>query len=268
MDASTYGGMIATPTRHFRDLLPVADRLRYLIWRALGRRSEITLRMAAGPRFRLPPPDGRNNDYGAFHEIFQSRCYAMPAAVQANLPPVRRILDLGSNCGASLLWWKLHFPEAEILGFEPHPANYEAARCNLALNCLRSEVELRPQAVGPHNDVARLTNRGTGASLHYDNAETSIEVPVVDLFAAVGDQRFDLVKIDIEGAEFPILQDSRFDRLAPPLLVMEWHEVGLVPDAHAYVHQRLSELGYKVHDTLVVQKDHGVLWALRDQASS
>ena len=50
--------------------------------------------------------------------------------------------------------------------------------------------------------------------------ESAIAVPTVDLF----DQPpVDLLKMDIEGGEWPILEDARLPGLAARAIVMEWH---------------------------------------------
>jgi FkbM family methyltransferase len=247
----------------FRSLLTLPDQARYLAWHLRGRGQPARFQFRGGPRFAVRPSTARANDIGVFYEIFQERCYAVPAELVPALPrPVRRILDLGSNCGASLLWWHHQYPEAEIIGFEAHPDNAAAAQANIALNAAGGRISVRAQAVGAAEGRVQLSDRGTGASMFYRNAPNYLEVPLVDLFAAVAGQRFDLIKIDIEGAEFALLDDPRFAALAAPAMVMEWHEVAR-PGAQAHVHQVLRGLGYRVHDLAVIPGDHGVLWAVR-----
>ena len=46
----------------------------------------------------------------------------------------------------------------------------------------------------------------------------------------------DLVKIDIEGGEWPILTDPRFAQLPTPALVIEYHPAGCPgPDPQAFI---------------------------------
>ncbi|MCC6716869.1 MAG: FkbM family methyltransferase [Acetobacteraceae bacterium] len=247
----------------FRSLLKPPDQARYLLWHATGRRRPFTFILKSGLHIGIRKPDDKANDFGVFYEVFVERCYAVPASLATRIPgSVRSILDLGSNCGVSLLWWHLHYPDADILGFEAHPANAAAAQANIDRNRAGLRITLRAEAVGATHGRVRLSDRGAGASMFYRNAPNYLEVPMVDLFAAIAGRRFDLLKIDIEGAEFALLDDPRFDDLAPPALVMEWHEVGR-PGAQAYVHERLSALGYDVQDVMTVPNDHGVLWAVR-----
>ena len=57
----------------------------------------------------------------------------------------------------------------------------------------------------------------------------------------------DLVKIDIEGAEWEILADARFHRLASRALVLEYHPAYTPePDPHQLVALALERGGYRV----------------------
>src|SRR6184192_2229413 len=51
------------------------------------------------------------------------------------VPPALRpkiILDIGSNIGASILYFHEKFPDAKIFGFEPHPDTFRVLEKNVA----------------------------------------------------------------------------------------------------------------------------------------
>src|SRR5207237_2287036 len=51
------------------------------------------------------------------------------------VPPSLRpkiILDIGSNIGASIIYFRRQFPDANIFGFEPHPATFRILHENVA----------------------------------------------------------------------------------------------------------------------------------------
>ncbi len=52
--------------------------------------------------------------------------YYLPPALQPKV-----ILDIGSNIGALILYFKHQFP-AKIFGFEPHPETFSILRLNVA----------------------------------------------------------------------------------------------------------------------------------------
>src|SRR5437764_12958951 len=57
------------------------------------------------------------------------------------VPPGLRpkiILDIGSNIGASIIYFHRQFPDANIFGFEPHPDTFRILEENFApLSCVR-----------------------------------------------------------------------------------------------------------------------------------
>jgi hypothetical protein len=93
------------------------------------------------------------------------------------------------------------------------------------------------------------------------------EVPVLDLFALPG--HHDLIKMDIEGGEWPVLGDPRLARLDADMIVLEWHAQGCpVRDPRAHVIRLLREAGYgELYEPL--EPSHcGMFWARRDAASA
>src|SRR5205807_3703122 len=51
------------------------------------------------------------------------------------VPPALRpkiILDIGSNIGASIIYFHRQFPDANIFGFEPHPDTFRILQKNVA----------------------------------------------------------------------------------------------------------------------------------------
>jgi hypothetical protein len=88
-------------------------------------------------------------------------------------------------------------------------------------------------------------------------------VPALDVFPFLED--VDLLKIDIEGAEWPILADPRFGAGVAKTLALEYHPYGSPePDARALALRLLREAGYetKVSD-FRLPPGHGMLWAWR-----
>jgi hypothetical protein len=78
----------------------------------------------------------------------------------------------------------------------------------------------------------------------------------------------DLLKLDAEGAEWPILLDPRFVAAAPPLLALEYHPwMCPAPDARAAALEALERGGYEIEEVeTTAPPGHGSLWAWRDRA--
>ncbi len=175
-----------------------------LLFGSLRWHRPLTLRLDApgGPiRFVVP-------DYSAFkvlHEMFVLREYDF-----ALEPPPRRILDLGANIGASVLFFRRRWPDAQIVAVEASPR----LAAVLDRNVRHLAVDVHHQAVAAQSGTiefhesehswAGTTAAGTGPT---------ITVPAVALDELL-DEQVDLVKVDIEGAEFDVFAAAnRLDRV-------------------------------------------------------
>jgi FkbM family methyltransferase len=248
---------LATPaTKSFARLLTPGSLVRYLLWRLGGRRDAVALRLAKGPVILLRPPGAANNDYGVAYEIFVYRYYHCPRPLPA--ASIGRIVDLGANVGFSCLYWLTRFPKAEVIALEPHPSHFAQCRANLAANGMLPRVELHQAAAGAAPQRIMLSDAGTSSSVVADAAD-GIAAEMLDVFALLDGRRVDLMKLDIEGGEYAILDDPRFAALQVPYLVMEWH--GGPADRDRCL-SRFSALDYETLE-LFDSGSYGMLWAFR-----
>ena len=240
--------------KSFARLLAPGSLPRYVLWRLTGRRGVVALRLAGGPTILLRPPGSGNNDYGVAYEIFLYRYYQCPRELPR--AAIRRVLDLGANVGFSCLYWLTQFPAAEVIAFEPHPGHFTQCRANLSVNDMLPRVELHQAAAGTAARRITLSDEGTSSSVMAD-ADGGIAVEMVDVFALLKDRPVDLIKLDIEGGEYAILEDPRFAALRIPYLVMEWHGG---PAKRDRCLTRFSALGYETLQ-LFDSGSYGMLWA-------
>jgi FkbM family methyltransferase len=151
------------------------------------------------------------------HEVFVDRDYRPPAG----LAP-QRILDLGANTGISVRFLRALFPAAAIVAVEPDPANFARLRRNAA------DATLVPAAVAAERGTGTLYvgAEGWGSSLAERAGARPVEVPLLtveDALRAGGDAgRAGLVKVDIEGGEWPLLEAGALQR-ATDCIVGELH---------------------------------------------
>lgn len=131
-----------------------------------------------------------------YEEIFRERHYAFKAEV-AN--PV--IVDCGGNIGLSALWFRHNYPSCQLSVFEPDAnlarliqINLESARIT-DVECIRKAVWVRDGSIGFD---FRGDDRG---KIVADSPQT---VQSVDL-ATWLPEATDLLKLDIEGAEFDVI---------------------------------------------------------------
>lgn len=239
-----------------RSVLTLGSIIKYMIWKCRGRRHIIQLRTRSGVTARFRP-----KDLGIFYEIFVSKIYEPPADM---LPgTVTNILDLGGYVGFSVLFWLSRFPGAKVTVYEPHPDHVEMIEKQLELNGWKERVTLRAAGAGVSAGNVHLTENAAGSAITADGGPQTVPVQLVDLFSDIGDRRFDIAKIDIEGGEYPLFDDERFAWLQATTICMETHpntDRKLdEPGAMKFVRNLLERLGYR---TKVKQE---TLWATKMQ---
>ena len=223
-----------------RFLMTPASRLRYLAWRIAPITPTIKVSLTGGEKLclrRLP-----STDSGIAYEVFATNIYQGPRPPQPDA--VKQVVDLGSNTGISVVYWAWRYPAARIDAFEPHPDHLAMLEDHLKLNRIGSRVAVHPVAVGTTAGTARLTDE-QGSSRIESSTTNGFSVPVVDFFETVGGKRIDLLKMDIEGAEYDIFMDQRFADLDPGSIAFEWHNYPPHHDADSQIFSRLEQLGWQ-----------------------
>ncbi|WP_141332282.1 FkbM family methyltransferase [Myxococcus sp. AB025B] len=243
--------------QRLRDHLTPLSQLRYLAWRAMPLGREVTVKLRSGERLSLRPPPAE--DLATAYEMFVAEVYRPPFSVQSDA--TLRIVDVGANCGHSLLFWAKHYPRAHVVAFEPHPVHLAMLERNLALNALTPRVSLHRAAAGVSAGEVGLIDAESASTIVDASEGRSLRVPLVDFFEAIGDEPIDLLKMDIEGGEYALMEDPRFARLKIRTLIMEWHRTRERPDGKAWCEQRLAALGYEVTQGIWSSEVNGLLWA-------
>jgi FkbM family methyltransferase len=124
-------------------------------------------------------------------------------SVSAKSPRV--VLDLGSHIGTSLLYFRAAYPEARIIGIEPDPEAFRLLEQNVA----SLGVELHRLAVAATDGPVSLFGTGEPwfSTLYGTGEPTSVDGRSLDsLFQQLGLRRVDLLKVDIEEAEYDALR--------------------------------------------------------------
>lgn len=234
------------------------------VWNELwpGRRETISYRLresgiAITIRHKSP-------DILILDEVFSQQEYRLPEEVGSRIADREgplRVADVGANIGLFGAWILGRFPDAEILALEPDPANAEVHRTTIEQNGRAATWRLIEAAAMTSPGKIRFSV-GAWATSHVSRTgESGIEVEAVDVFPLLAGT--DLVKIDIEGAEWPILQDPRFGELEATGLVLEYHPEGSPGADPARTAQTLlTNAGFVVVAHHPKDTGTGVLWAL------
>ncbi len=185
--------------------LGALDRLKYALswyvsrcytWLAALAPAHFTLKLPGNLRLPIRP---NGVDCGTLADIFDRQLYDLTAN------GVTRILDLGANIGAATLFFASRFPQAEFACVEPFPGNLIVLRETIRVNRIRATVF--DGVVGIDAGEADLNLGCNPDAFSLTPAEASSETlrvrqfSVPELLEALGWDRIDLLKIDIEGYE-------------------------------------------------------------------
>lgn len=140
--------------------------------------------------------------------------------VSRALGPGGVFVDVGANQGFyTILASRLVGPSGHVYAFEPAPTEAGKLHSNLRLNRCRN-VTVESVAVGAAPGRAPfhlyLGHQGSWSGLRQGASDVAvkaqvIDVPVVrldDYFAGLPLHRLDMMKIDVEGGELPVLQGA------------------------------------------------------------
>lgn len=123
------------------------------------------------------------------------------------------LLDLGANVGATGILLARAFPRLRVVAYEPQPRLCDALRANVELHHLLSRVECVSRAVGDYQFVDALTDYNNTGMSKTRSAAGVDSIPIQSdsldrVFLSRRIDRCDILKMDIEGAEYSVL--SRF----------------------------------------------------------
>jgi FkbM family methyltransferase len=197
--------------------------------------------------------------YTVFKEIFVSDFYDIDALLK-KLPPRPVVLDIGANAGYFNMLLFSKMAEATVYAYEPIPSNYALFQQNIALNpSLVNRIRLFNKAVtGTPQESVELfietdTENSVIASIYADfdrQNHFTLRVPAISLRQILEEsqiERADLVKIDCEGSEYPIIYEtpaSCWGKIT--LLTIEVHDLDQDQRNVGHLTRFLESQGYEV----------------------
>jgi FkbM family methyltransferase len=157
---------------------------------------------------------------------------AVIRAVAATVKTGMTVIDVGAHIGYyTLVFAKCTGADGRVYSFEPLPANFDLLQKNVRLNDLR-QVHTIPKAVFSRNQEITLTvpddqpHSGNGSMyLQAGVAQTRINAVSLDSFCKESEIRPDVLKMDVEGAEYEVLMGAReiIEQCRPKLLIELHH---------------------------------------------
>lgn len=132
------------------------------------------------------------------------------------------IIDCGANIGLSVIYLKQNYPDAQIIAFEPDEQNFELLSKNIESFGFK-DVVLREEAVWIADTTLQFSNQGSMGSKVVSGPGVNFkEVAAVRLKNFL-DRKIDFLKIDIEGAEYRVVNDLGDNLRFVQNLFIEYH---------------------------------------------
>jgi len=168
------------------------------------------------------------------------------------LPEPAYVLDIGANGGGFPLMLILeHVKLASVVCVEMNPATYSRLQVNLQINLGHSAVAINAAVCGANSggEILLTPSRGsTGYSINGSMAGVSsphVAVRTTTLESLYnqyfGGRHIDICKIDIEGAEYDLIDSSHDDLLRKVrYLIVEFHDPSKTPP----LIRRFADLGF------------------------
>lgn len=211
----------------------LATRQTPAYWQLLSRYMQIGSGSGHYP-FQVPLNGGgsltlaNTEEVRVFWHVFVRKSYMLPARCAT-------ILDCGANVGIFSVWAARNKPEARIVALEPFPETFVALQANIHRNSLADRVECAQ--VGLAATVGERRMRTSGESPNHNvvldegngGGDDTVSISCISLDECLdrfGMNELDLLKMDIEGSEWPVLLST------PPEVLrrirhieVEYHEV-------------------------------------------
>ena len=147
-------------------------------------------------------------------------------------------VDVGANVGAhTLTLARLVGSTGRVLAFEPNPAIRSRLERNVAMNslenvdiydCALGDIEAQMHLRVPAADSKEAANPGMASLVALDTPHdlVKVDVAILDgLWASTGLQRLDLVKIDVQGYEAPVVRGmAALIKKFEPVVIFEYED--------------------------------------------
>lgn len=180
--------------------------------------------------------------------------------IATTLGPGKTFVDVGANIGYySILGGRLVGESGRVLAIEPQQTVFSELVKNLNLNNLKNSTPLNialSDQRATTNFYVPETGREALGSLRQNkrfdvSAVSSVEMFTLDeVLATHGIAHVDLLKIDVEGAELPVLKGAiqLLSSEKPPVIVFEANEINTEPFEYCVFDllSYLSSLGFRL----------------------
>lgn len=171
--------------------------------------------------------------------------YKLVNRVKTMLPEDFVYVDVGSNIGTTV--WLYARQAKRIVAFEPIPHLAQVIRDSIQVS-KSNNIELRQVAIGETTGELSMVNSNNAIVSRSTGADTiKVKTNTLDL-ELINEPRIDLLKIDVEGFEWRVLQGAEVTlRNKRPRLLIEIHPANLTQfgDRAEQVLELIEKLNYR-----------------------
>lgn len=203
------------------------------------------------------------------NEIFVQNCYNFKIPGSGKVG----VIDIGMNAGLASLFFASQSNVEKVISFEPFKPTFDKALANFQLNP-QLQSKIFPNNIGLGNENTSLNvqynsdNPGINSvtvGQGVDHAKANETVLLKEARSVINDiilenKDFDfVVKIDTEGAEYPIFESLFADRLNVKIrgFFIEWHTHGPAALEEKLIGEKFSIA------SLVLNDNTGLIYAFR-----
>lgn len=186
---------------------------------------------------------GNSVDFYVFNSIFAKGEYDFEPGFKPEY-----IVDAGAFTGISALYFHRRYPEAKIIAIEPERSNYDLLVRNTGP--YKDIYPLRGGVFGEDKALTISDNDAEKYAFRLEESGTEGEaVPGYTIKTLMNDfqlPRIDILKMDIEGAEYSVFKNDPDAWLCKvKILVTELHEY-IYPGVKELVITTVSRLGFRI----------------------
>jgi FkbM family methyltransferase len=196
-------------------------------------------------------------EFRAITEVYEPEVWKV---VMAAIGPGSRVVDAGSHIGLYAIPMAQRVgATGKVFAAEPDPTNLIKLRAHAKLNGVESSIEVVPAGLSDTPGEAVLHLQGIQSQLRSaDGTTTGTTVRLATVDEVVGETSIDLILVDVEGFELPVLRGAArlLSDIArrPKTIVIEVHPYAW--DLCATTSESL--LGWLTQHDYVVSDMHGV----------
>jgi FkbM family methyltransferase len=187
------------------------------------------------PQFNLDPIGIKIKMYcGGIQHIFLVKQYEYLSLVGDRIGADINdtVFDVGSCWGDSALYFANLVKNGRVYAFEPNNKSLKILKTNLKLNPnLQKRIKLIERPLwSSSNQNLHIVESGPGTTVHPDSLDTNndkLSISIDDFVSSNKIKKLDFIKMDIEGAELPVLKGASkvIKRFKPKLAISIYHSL-------------------------------------------